>query len=475
MRSPDSDPAPRLGLPALLAVLIGAAARVAALVTKPLWADETFTLWMARRSAGEILATLRDDSGPPLHYLVSRLVLLPFPGAGHGDIAVRLVSLVASLLHLPLLLAVGRKLGDPRLGARAAALFALFPLAIDFAAEGRAYALASLLALAALDRALALCERPRARDAVLLALAGGAAALTHYLAILPICALALLLPRANGRGALAAGLAGAGLLFSPWLPVALHQPRASMAWSAGTPPAETASRFLANLAFGVDPTGGWILPLAILGLATLGLALLRARTALATVPAVSPLLLGGVALLFLLQAVTGAALLPQRSALPFLPLACLVLAGARPPAGAALLVVLGAWVARLLAPPTVNPGTELARTLLPLARQGATVCAPGLWGPDLDYRLAAGGAPGRVLLFPSEVARHRGWFDDDDADPAALAVEAEALVSRPDAPRLWVIPTAGKAAGALGDALDGRSTRILGRAPLFTVVSLAPR
>lgn len=466
MRNPDRG-ASALSLPVFLALLVGTAARVFVLLKKPLWADETFTLWLSRKSVPGILEALRADSGPPLHYLVSKLVLLPFSAPGHGDVAVRLVSLGASLLHFPLLLAVGRKLGDARLGARAAALFALFPLAIGFAAEGRAYALASLLVLCALDRALAIGERPRGRDALLLALAGGASALTHYLAALPVAALALLLARPRGRGPLAAGLAGAGLLFSPWLPVALRQPRASMSWSAaGPPPAEAFARFAANLGLGVDPTGVWVVPVALLAAGALGFGLLRARRPLAAV------LLGSVALLFLLQAATGSVLLPQRSALPLLPVAALVLASAAPAAAAALLASAGALVIRLAAPPVVSPAEELARALLPFAQRGLVVCAPGLWGPDLDYRLSTAGAPGRVVLFPEEVVRHRGWFRDEAADFESLAREARALASRPDAPRVWVLPVAGNAGAALARALRERPTKLLGKTPLFEVRAL---
>ena len=52
------------------AIVVGVVARVFSLVVRPLWADEIFTLTVARKSAPEILAALRVDSGPPLHYLL---------------------------------------------------------------------------------------------------------------------------------------------------------------------------------------------------------------------------------------------------------------------------------------------------------------------------------------------------------------------------------------------------------------------
>jgi len=154
------------------AIAAGVAARVFTLAVRPLWADEIFTLTLAKKSIPEILAALGVDSGPPLHYLAAHLLLAPFgPLPGRADVLVRILSLVASLLHLPLLAVVARRLGRPALGLTAAALFAISPLAVAYAAEGRAYALASLFVLLAFERALALREAPRLRVAAGLSLA----------------------------------------------------------------------------------------------------------------------------------------------------------------------------------------------------------------------------------------------------------------------------------------------------------------
>src|ERR1700693_5664619 len=112
---------------------VGVVARLFTLTVRPLWADEIFTLTVARKSASEILAALRVDSGPPLHYCFAHVLLAPFPTPGLPDVLVRVLSLVASLLHLPLLFAVARRLGRPEMGLPAAALYAVFPLAVAYA------------------------------------------------------------------------------------------------------------------------------------------------------------------------------------------------------------------------------------------------------------------------------------------------------------------------------------------------------
>ena len=161
----DDRAGSRLRLAFLGALLAGTAARLALAFGRPLWADEVFTLELARRPLPALLAALRLDSGPPLHYLAAKVLLLPFPEPGPADVLVRFLSVAASLLHVPLLLRIGRRAGAPNAGLVAASLFLVLPLAAISAAEGRGYALASLLALASFERLLALDGAPRPRTA----------------------------------------------------------------------------------------------------------------------------------------------------------------------------------------------------------------------------------------------------------------------------------------------------------------------
>ena len=178
-----------------------------------------------------------DDTGPPLHYLLARLLLLPVGAPGPADVVVRLLSVAASLLHLPLLLRIARRTGDSALGWRAAALFALCPAAVAYGAEGRAYPLASLLALAALERSLALRDGPSFPATLGAALCSAGAVLTHYLALFPLAGLVWLLVRAEGaaRRRLVGAWALGALVALPWAPVALYQPAGGLAWIRAVP------------------------------------------------------------------------------------------------------------------------------------------------------------------------------------------------------------------------------------------------
>ncbi len=454
----------------VFAILVGAGARLFLAFARPLWADEVFTLTLARRPLADLLSALRLDSGPPLHYLAAKLLLLPFPAPGAADVVVRLLSVAASLLHVPLMSRIGRRCGAARTGLVAAALFLLFPLAVLSGSEGRGYALASLLALATFERLLALEEAPHPRTALAAGLLGGAAVLTHYLAVLPVAGLLVSAWERSRRRRLAV-LAGAiaAATAAAWLPVALGQPRDSMAWSEARPLVERALQSAANLGLGLPVEPGPARYAGPLALVVLGLAIVGGRGA--RVPAATPLLIG-LGLLLPLLAFSGSALLPDRTALAFLPLVALVLSGARwgevaAASGAASAVVLAlslpAWVR-----PT--PAAELAGALAPKVRGGARVVAAELWGPELEYRLAREGLAGRVTFFPSDVARHPGWYSDAEPGEERLRTEArEAVLEASGGPALYVLSPPTRAGRALVATLVEIGARRIAAAGVFEI------
>lgn len=456
------------------ALLFGVGARIVLALRRPLWADEIFTLTLARKALPELLAALRLDSGPPLHYVASKLLLLPFAGPGPADVAVRLLSVCASLLHVPLLIGIGRRCGAPRAGVVAAALFLVFPLAVSSGAEGRGYALASLLALAAFERLLVLEEAPRARTAALAGVLGGAAVLTHYLALLPVAGM-LVASLAGGKSrrlaSLASGLAAA--LAASWFPVALRQPRASMAWAEAQPLAERVLQFAANLGLGLPVEPG---PARLLGpvvLVLLGAALL-ARRARARIPAAAPLV-AGLVLLGPLLLFNRSALLPDRTALLFLPFVALVFSEARSllpaAAGPAATAVLAASMPGWLRP---TPAVRLAETLVPPVRSGARVVAAELWGPELDYRLSREGLPGRVTPYPSVVALHPGWYSESEVPGEKLGAEAGAVVRRVSERTFFVLSPSTRAGRALLAGLGPAGGVRVAQAGVFEVWLLEP-
>src|SRR5690606_12829541 len=93
------------------------------------------------RSAGlgnVVRAVKLSDTSPPLYYLLLHLWSRLW---GMGDLALRMFSIVCSLACVPLILAIGREVESEKTGWIAAVLFAMAPVAVYYASEGRMYSL----------------------------------------------------------------------------------------------------------------------------------------------------------------------------------------------------------------------------------------------------------------------------------------------------------------------------------------------
>jgi hypothetical protein len=223
----EQKPALRLATPGspvpfVLIFLLFAAARIPLLIVRAPFFDELFTRWISAKPFADILAALKWDSGPPLYYFVVRLL---------GDPSVtmtRILSLLCAAISLILILRSKN--------AIAALLLAVFPPAILFAADARAYAMCAMfvtIAVLAIDD-----DRP-----FVAALALVAAAYSHYYAVLLF---PLLLLKSRSAGGSPAGppaarrrlyaLAAAIILYIPGFLLALHQPSEARAWMNATWP-----------------------------------------------------------------------------------------------------------------------------------------------------------------------------------------------------------------------------------------------
>ncbi len=118
-----------------------------------LWNDELFSRFYPDLFSLHFLWTtgfLRENS-PPLYYMAIEAWMQLF---GTGEVAMRSLSLVASVLALPLVHLIGKELFGRRCGLISALVFALSPMQVSFAQEARPYALlllpvgAALLAIA---------------------------------------------------------------------------------------------------------------------------------------------------------------------------------------------------------------------------------------------------------------------------------------------------------------------------------------
>ncbi|MFQ5855522.1 MAG: glycosyltransferase family 39 protein [Anaerolineae bacterium] len=168
-----------------------------------LWYDEGFSVWLA----GKDLATITTgDFNPPLYiYLLHLWIQL----AGRSEFAVRFLSLIFSVLIIPLGFRIGTELLDRPTGLLAGVLIAIAPLHLWYAQEVRMYAQVTALSLfATLALVRALSGRRRAWIVYVTATVG--AVYTHYYAWMIVLAqgLFVLWWAIRGRGSAGAGERG---------------------------------------------------------------------------------------------------------------------------------------------------------------------------------------------------------------------------------------------------------------------------
>jgi mannosyltransferase len=111
------------------------------------WGDEAISVGIASRSLHQIPNYLRYDGSPPLYYLLLHWWIGLF---GSSEAATHTLSLLISLVTVPVLWWSGRTLFSPMVGRVAALFGAVFPYLNYYGTETRMYALAGLLALVAL-------------------------------------------------------------------------------------------------------------------------------------------------------------------------------------------------------------------------------------------------------------------------------------------------------------------------------------
>jgi hypothetical protein len=429
------------GLAALVALSL--AARIFLLLDRPLWHDETFTVWAARLAPPHLVAALRSDSGPPLFYVLER----PFASAADAparDPLARALPFVAGLA----LFAAARTLPRGRARAWWLALAACFALGNLYAAEARAYAPLALVSLGVFLLAVVAPETP-SRLAGLWAIAA-AALWMHYLALFVVAA-ALCLAIGLGRLRAALALAAALVTFGPWIPILLAQPPDAMAWLR-EPPGAAVPGFLSALGgagripspFGPTPPPAVFAAGALLGAALLAL-LVPAARADASVRA---------ALLFVLLvlafALAASAWRPVafagRCEMAALPVWMWAVARAAPgrralSAAAALAAALGLGTTVFVAsgPHPRSTAASAVASLGRLARPGDTLLAgPGFYLPAL---LAAdrGLLAARVVPLPAGDAPHPGWFVAWPLKPEDVAGAVASADATPPGARLFLL------------------------------------
>jgi len=137
--------APFLGVAAASALLLW---RLAPDVrAKPIYEDEALAGLVSAHNLTEVLATVHDRGGAPLHFVLASLALALEPSAS----ALRWLSVVLAVAAIPLCYDLARRVASPTAGVAAAAVAASSQMLGVYGSFGRMYALLVLVSALAVD------------------------------------------------------------------------------------------------------------------------------------------------------------------------------------------------------------------------------------------------------------------------------------------------------------------------------------
>ncbi len=272
----DASSAPRTlpstHRPLLLAILLGGfALRLFRLGAESLWYDEAVSVWLAEKSTRAMIAHTAGDIHPPGYYLLLHWwQLAAHPTPAHGlEFLFAWVSVLAGMLILVLLWAVGKRLVGEAAALAGVAVAAIHPFHIWYAQEVRMYTVGGALAMLALYLTLRWIDEGRLRWLALYIVAAAAGLYTLYyfaFAIIGIgVAILFLRPTIRRYGGWLGAQLGVALLLAPWLPVLWRQavdppvPAWRAAWTSAGEVMAALSEALAGLLIGQTPLGPlWI-------------------------------------------------------------------------------------------------------------------------------------------------------------------------------------------------------------------------
>jgi 4-amino-4-deoxy-L-arabinose transferase-like glycosyltransferase len=262
------------------ATVVGVALRVALVGDQSLGYEEVFTSSVTDHATlnGVWQGIKATESTPPLYYLLTWLSVKL--SGDHSAVALRMVSLVAGSVTVPVaFLAIRRFVGD-RLAVVAAWLFAISPLLVEFSIYARSYAVLVVMMLLSLWALGALLERPSWPRWLLWGAAAVFCVWTHYFAPFLLAAevavLFVKLPRERRRLLLVS--AAAALSFVPLWPLLRARSSSQYDFIRATPLTRRLEDVVRQFAMGTNVPYAWLEGLGILLVASaLVIAVIRAR------------------------------------------------------------------------------------------------------------------------------------------------------------------------------------------------------
>jgi len=222
----------------LLATLVAAAVRAAALTGKALVFDETFSVFLARQPLDRLWALVAaNDPHPPLYYILLHYWVVSF---GDSEVAVRAFSVAAGAATVLITGLFGRRLVGPLPALLGAWFLALAPAHVAASQEARMYGLLAAMGTASWWALYEAVRSGRGRLWVVYGLLTALMWYTHYFGFLIWIAQGIYVgwtcrsrPIEVGKWILAGS--GALLLLLPWVPSLLEQIAAGRGWPVYRP------------------------------------------------------------------------------------------------------------------------------------------------------------------------------------------------------------------------------------------------
>ncbi len=215
-------------------LLLALGLRIWNLGAESAWIDEAYSIALAKHPIAGIIQGTAADQHPPLYYLLLHFWLL----FGSGVTYARSLSLIIGMINIAQIIEFGRRQAGVIIGLGAGLLLAISPMHVWYSQEVRMYILLAVLTTAASIELWA-CLQGRGRW-VLYGLYAALSLYTHYFAAFiqlaqAVLVLAWVWRQRNGRILMkwGASMLAVGLVFAPWVPVALNQTRFhTMGWIA---------------------------------------------------------------------------------------------------------------------------------------------------------------------------------------------------------------------------------------------------
>jgi len=157
-------------------VLLAAALRLYHIGYNSLWFDEAFSWLVSQQTPISILT----DTPPPILPPAYHILLHYWTLLGDSETSLRLFSTTCSIMSIPVLYAIGRRLFGPKTGLATSLLLAVLPFQVYFAQEARLYSLVVLLAAIVLWLFVKAWDAEKLVPWLLLGIAIAAGFYTHY-------------------------------------------------------------------------------------------------------------------------------------------------------------------------------------------------------------------------------------------------------------------------------------------------------